>query len=163
MTPQGPSPICRHACIYADSVRSVDETWSPLIWAAYVRRLRADLKVNQTVFAKMSGQSQGKISRWEAGIKPPDKAGDIAAFARSLDRNPLEAFVAAGKLEESEAGRGLSPWERSMLALVFEDGRSLQATAFIDGLIEDHDDRRESSYPVLQQDAARKSEPKGKQ
>lgn len=87
-------------------------------WAAYVRHLRSALGETQGQFAlRALGKTglQGKISRWEDGLQPPNRAADVAAFARALDRNPLEAFVAAGMLEPDEAGRGLGEDERRIV------------------------------------------------
>lgn len=89
------------------------------VWAAYVRHLRTALGESQVQFAKRAfgkAGSQGKISRWEDGLNPPNRAADVADFARALGRNPLEAFVAAGMLDAGEAGRGLDDDERRIVA-----------------------------------------------
>lgn len=99
---------------------------SPNHWPAYVQALRVETGLSQTEFAARAlgkKSQQGKISRWESGEgNPPDRAADVAAFARALDRNPLEAFVAAGMLEIDEAGRGLETDSRELLKIVSMTG-----------------------------------------
>lgn len=85
-------------------------------WARYVSALQGSQ--SQVQFAGRAFgdvRQQGKVSRWLKGNSPPTNAAEVAAFARALDRNPLEAFVAAGMLKADEAGRGLRPRDRAFL------------------------------------------------
>lgn len=58
---------------------------------------------------------QTTIGHWLRGKKPTDGA-IVAHFARSYDRNPLEAFVAADLITMAEAGRAIGTKERAALA-----------------------------------------------
>lgn len=89
------------------------------IWAAYVRAVTSGEK--QEVTAEKIGQSQGNISKWKTGKVVPDEAAVVAQFAQAYGRNVLEAFVAAGFLGESDAGRGLPAASRRYLAEVRRD------------------------------------------
>ena len=86
------------------------------LWSAYVVHLAEDR--TQGRVAEMVGgtTNQTTVGRWLSGAKVPTDAATAAQFARAFGRNPLEAFVAAGMLEESEAGRGLSDESRRLLS-----------------------------------------------
>lgn len=103
---------------YGDAMTDVSKR---ALWAAYVRRIAGHLKqkeieVHIDATLRIRGPRQATISRWLSAGSMPDKAADIAAFARAFDRNPLEAFVAASLLTEDEAGRGLDDDSRTLLA-----------------------------------------------
>lgn len=66
--------------------------------------------------AHFAGPLIGRWRRGEVDISP----GNLAAFARAYDRNPLEAFVAANLLELAEAAQGLDDDAMQMLAMVTE-------------------------------------------
>lgn len=70
----------------------------------------------QSEIAERTGVEPSTISRWKSGKEIPTAAVKVAAFCRGHGRNPLEGFVAAGMLKESEAGRGLKASERRFLA-----------------------------------------------
>lgn len=84
------------------------------LWSAYVKAVSGDALQAET--AAKSHVEPSTISRWRSGREVPTSAAKVASFARAHDRNPLEAFVAAGMLDEAEAGRGLSAAERRFLA-----------------------------------------------
>lgn len=84
------------------------------LWAAYVFDLAGDR--TQDEVAELVGTNQTTVGRWLRGAKVPTDAVTVAHVARSCGRNPLEAFVAAGMLDEDEAGRGLSQDSRNLLA-----------------------------------------------
>ena len=84
------------------------------LWAAYIARFGAGL-TQQEVGAK-AGVDQATVGRWLRGVKAPTEAANVAAVAQAFDRNPLEAFVAAGFLTVDEAGRGLEDDSRQMLS-----------------------------------------------
>ena len=78
-------------------------------WQKYVQIVGEDSSdMTQTAIGERTGIAQSTISRWLRGTKLPTEAAQVAKFAQSYKRNPLEAFVAAGMLTEAEAGRGLS-------------------------------------------------------
>jgi hypothetical protein len=85
------------------------------MWADYVRAVTRGAR--QQVIADRLSESvhQATVSRWLRGDKVPISAAVVAHFARTYERNPLEAFVAAGMLTVEEAGRGLSSVERQFL------------------------------------------------
>lgn len=58
---------------------------------------------NQSDFAYMIGVDQTAVSRWLRGVKPPTEAARVAWMAVRLERNPLEAFVAAGMITVEQA------------------------------------------------------------
>lgn len=68
---------------------------------------------------------QGTFNRWKTGASVPNKAADVARFATDCGRNVLEAFVAAGMLDEMQAGRGLPAESRRFLASLSEGGSSV--------------------------------------
>lgn len=89
------------------------------LWAAYVRRLMGDEQGAD--LARRISAGAPAISRWRNGLVP--NSANVADLARAYGHNPLEAFVAAGMLDESEAGRGLKAVERRFLADVREQMR----------------------------------------
>lgn len=84
------------------------------LWSAYVLHI-TDGKT-QDVIAEAANVNQATVSRWINEKKVPTEAANVAFLARAFGRNPLEAFVAAGMLEESEAGQGLSAESRRLLS-----------------------------------------------
>lgn len=76
------------------------------LWGAYVAHIAPDAR--QQDIADAIGVNQTTISRWLRGEKTPDEAGIIAALARHYDKNPIQAFVAAGVLTVADAGAALS-------------------------------------------------------
>ena len=86
------------------------------LWAVYVLDL-ADGRTQSEV-AELAGTNQTTVGRWLSGSKVPTDAAHVAKIARAFGRNPLEAFVAAGMLDEDEAGRGLSDESRARLAML---------------------------------------------
>ena len=85
------------------------------MWGDYVAAVTRDHQPVQRQTAERTGVSQPTIGRWIRGQGRVSPAS-VAAFCRAFGRNPLEGFVAAGMLEVSEAGRGLSKRERDFLA-----------------------------------------------
>jgi len=83
-------------------------------WQTYVQIVAAGR--SQTELASQTGIAQTSISRWLSGTKRPTEAAKVAAFATALDRNVLEAFVAAGMLTVEQAGAGLDDRSLKMLA-----------------------------------------------
>lgn len=104
---------------------------APHLWSLYVRRVidEATPGADQTTVAKRAGTTQATISRWLTGRYLPDKAAPVAAFAQAYNRNVLEAFVAAGMLEEETAGRGLPSSSHRFLRSLSEPGDGLRAVA----------------------------------
>lgn len=104
---------------------------APQIWADYVRAVVAMTTpgADQTTIAKKAGTTQGTISRWMGGRYLPDKAAPVAAFAQAYGRNVLEAFVAAGMLDEETAGRGLPASSVWFLRSLSDPGDGLPAVA----------------------------------
>lgn len=83
------------------------------MWMEYVEAVTDG--ATQTAIALHTGITQSTISRWLRGDKVPTEAAQAAKFAQKYQRNPLEAFVAAGMLTIEEAGRGLDIRERTFL------------------------------------------------
>lgn len=83
------------------------------LWAAYVATFGKGLTQEQ--IGSRAGVNQATVGRWLGGKKAPTEAATVAALAVAFDRNPLEAFVAAGFLSEEEAGRGLEDDSREVL------------------------------------------------
>lgn len=90
------------------------------LWAAYVAAVVPSGERQEDI-GKRVGQTQATISRWLSGKTAPDEAAAVAAFAKAYKRNVLEAFVAAGFLDEAEAGSGLPDESRDFLADVRKD------------------------------------------
>lgn len=84
------------------------------LWSAYVTHLAGSR--TQEEVAALVGTNQTTIGRWLRGTKVPTDAATVAHVSRSCGRNPLEGFVAAGMLDEDEAGRGLDSESRDLLA-----------------------------------------------
>lgn len=85
--------------------------------------------MNESEFAHLAGVQQGTMNRWKNGKSVPDKAADVAEFARLVGRSPLEAFVAAMMVDMDEVERGLSDGERDMLNDVQQMGRRMERNA----------------------------------
>lgn len=98
------------------------------LWGAYVRHLTRDASSQQQVADEL-GVSQPTIGRWKRGEHVPNEAALVAAFCRLHGRNPLEGFVAAGMLAESEAGRGLTPTSRRLLEQLRVDAAAVDQAA----------------------------------
>lgn len=86
------------------------------LWAVYVTVVSAGAEERQQDVAERSGVTQATISRWAGGKATPTNPAKVAAFAKAYGRNVLEAFIAAGMLEEEDAGRGLPARSRRYLA-----------------------------------------------
>lgn len=97
------------------------------IWSAYVRAVIGD--DSQTTAEAVTGIAQSTIGRWLRGAKAPTEAAKVAAFAQAYKRNVLEAFVAAGMLDEDDAGRGLPAKSRMFLRSLSDPLVSLDAVA----------------------------------
>lgn len=89
-------------------------TTTDTLWSLYLLHI-AD-GGTQVEIGKAVGTTQVTISRWLKKGLVPTSAPVVASVARAYGRNPLEAFVAAGMLEEDEAGRGLADESRNLLA-----------------------------------------------
>lgn len=89
------------------------------MWSDYVREITrgsAQKAETQAEIGELVGVHQSTIGRWLRDDEPhPTDAAQIAKFAQAFDRNPLEAFVAAGILSEEEAGAGLKADSRKLL------------------------------------------------
>ncbi len=83
------------------------------MWQQYVAAVAGG--ATQTAIGERTGIAQSTIGRWLNGGYVPTEAAKVAAFAQAYERNPLEAFVAAGMLTQDEAGRGLD--ESSVILL----------------------------------------------
>ena len=70
-------------------------------WADYTRRITAG--ATQAEIAARTGIEQSSISRWRQGRTTP-RAELVVAFARSYERNPVEALIVAGYLDRNEVG-----------------------------------------------------------
>lgn len=105
--------IYRHACI--DTGTLVPMT----TWQKYVATITGD--ATQTAIAERTEIAQTTIGRWLNGTKAPTEAAKVAAFAQSYDRNPLEAFVAAGMLTVDQAGRGLEAHSVKLLESLVDE------------------------------------------
>lgn len=82
-------------------------------WADYTRRITAG--ATQAEIAARTGIEQSSISRWRQGRNTP-RAELVVAFARSYDRNPVEALIVAGYLDRNEVG-GVIELETSLSAV----------------------------------------------
>ena len=74
-------------------------------WAEYVDHAIAG--VPQAHIAEKTGLAQSAISRWLRGDTDAPRAEYAVIFARALDRNPIEALIAAGYITAEEAGAKL--------------------------------------------------------
>lgn len=70
-------------------------------WPAYVRRVTGGSKQEQ--ISETTGISQTTISNWLRGAPLTPKAETVIAFAKSYNQPAVEALVAAGYLEASDA------------------------------------------------------------
>ena len=85
-------------------------------WADYTRRVTAG--ATQAEIAARTGIEQSSISRWRQGRNTP-RAELVVAFARSYERNPVEALIVAGYLDRNEVG-GVIELETSLSAVATE-------------------------------------------
>lgn len=85
-------------------------------WADYTRRITAG--ATQAEIAARTGIEQSSISRWRQGRNTP-RAELVVAFARSYERNPVEALIVAGYLDRNEVG-GVIELETSLSAVSTE-------------------------------------------
>lgn len=92
----------------------METTQTTQLWSAYVLHISDGKK--QDEIAAAADVNQATVSRWVNARKVPTEAANVAYLARAFGRNPLEAFVAAGMLKESEAGKGLSDESRRLLS-----------------------------------------------
>lgn len=97
-----------HTCRYSSTMEK--------LWSVYVDAVAPREQHRQEDIAEASGVTQATVSRWLNGKVVPDRAVEVAAFAKAYGRNVLEAFVAAGLLSEDEIGRGLPASSRRYLA-----------------------------------------------
>ena len=74
-------------------------------WAEYIERVTAGM--TQMQIAEATGLAQSAISRWLRGDTEAPRAEFVVQFARKLDRNPIEALIAAGYVTADEAGARL--------------------------------------------------------
>lgn len=86
------------------------------LWSIYVARIGKGLR--QQDVADAAGVNQTTIGRWLRSEKVPIDAEVVANLARRLDRNPLEAFVAAGFITEQEASTALDRASLDVLDVV---------------------------------------------
>lgn len=70
-------------------------------WAEYVRR--ATEGTTQVQLAQVTGVAQTAIGRWLRGETQAPRAESVVSFARAIGKEPVEALVAAGYLEPTEA------------------------------------------------------------
>ena len=70
-------------------------------WPEYVRKITGGLKQEQ--ISATSGISQTTVSNWLRGAPFTPKAETVIAFARAFKQPAVEALVAAGYLEASDA------------------------------------------------------------
>lgn len=82
-------------------------------WADYTRRITSG--ATQAEIAARTGIEQSSISRWRQGRNTP-RAELVVAFARSYERNPVEALIVAGYLDRNEVG-GVIELETSLSAV----------------------------------------------
>lgn len=97
----------------------MDEFDYRVIWGRYVARFTTGK--TQAQVGQMAGVDQSTAGRWLRGISEPNHAA-VIRFARAIDRNPLEALVAAGLLSLQEAGRGITRREIDFLVDLQDDG-----------------------------------------
>lgn len=80
-------------CAYADLVIDTESFW------AYVNRITGGVQ-NREIAAAI-GVDSSSISRWRTGEQPRVK--NVIAFARAFNRPAVEALIAAGYLNISDA------------------------------------------------------------
>jgi transcriptional regulator with XRE-family HTH domain len=71
-------------------------------WPTYVRRIAAGLTHAQ-IAAKVGNVSMSNIGRWLRGEHLQPGADQVIAFARAFDRPIMEALLAAGYVDVSDA------------------------------------------------------------
>lgn len=89
-------------------------------WGAYVRRFTKS--ETQQEIADRAQVDQATAGRWQKGKKAPIRPATVAVFAQSLDRNPVEAFVAAGMLTIEQAGNAIDDDSRALLIQLLAGG-----------------------------------------
>lgn len=77
-------------------------------WWSYVQRVSRD--ASQQAIAERTGIGQSSVGRWKTSEPKP---GNVRAFALSYGRPVLEAFVAAGFLNQREANLITPPLDLS--------------------------------------------------
>lgn len=65
-------------------------------WAAYAQHAREAAGLTKTELARRIGVDRMTVTRWESGRFRPDKATDVAMFARATGCPTDEALAAAG-------------------------------------------------------------------
>lgn len=100
--------------------------------------------------ARVAGPLVGRWRSQQLDVSP----GNLAALARAYGRNPLEAFVVAGLLEQREAEGGLDADSIAMLKRVAGDPAA--------GLPTLAEQRAKRTYPQPAKRAARKQPGKKK-
>ncbi|WKK12000.1 helix-turn-helix transcriptional regulator [Rhodococcus ruber] len=70
-------------------------------WWEYVNRVST--RASQVEIAKAARVDPATVSRWKLGKTIPS-ADSVIAVARHFRRNPVEALIAAGYLDKTEAG-----------------------------------------------------------
>lgn len=85
------------------------------LWAKYVREVSAGATQSDVAAKCEPPVNQSTVGRWLRGDYAPTDAATVAAFASGHGRNVLEAFVAAGMLDEADAGAGLPESSRAYL------------------------------------------------
>lgn len=99
---------------------------STTVWPAYLEAVSGTTN-RKAIADAMSAKAPEKvaastITKWFTGQHKPTNAAHVALFALAYDRNPLEAFVAAGLLDAEDAAKGLT--EESVILLASLSGRS---------------------------------------
>lgn len=93
------------------------------MWSDYVKDVSAGVTnrvIAETCDPRVNQTTAGRWLRDE--VRP--SAGDVAAFANGFGRNVLEAFVAAGLLDEADARSGLPETSRAYLDKLRRKGSS---------------------------------------
>lgn len=129
------------------------------MWGTYVRKLRLTAGDRQHDLGVAIGVTQETISRWETYASEPENGAAVAALARHYDRNPLEAFVAAGMLTRKEAGHAMGADSDKFLRTVRREWRQRpdgSGTGAVTPI-----PRHEPTYPTLGEEAARRGEELG--
>lgn len=121
-------------------------------WQKYVEAVTGG--ATQTAIGEATGIAQTTIGRWLRGQKAPSEAAQAAKFALAYDRNPLEAFVAAGMLSIDDAGRGLTLKERTFLVELTIPSDPMPT---MDQLAES----RSAAHPIPKNDVEGDEEPEG--
>jgi transcriptional regulator with XRE-family HTH domain len=124
------------------------------LWAAYVAAIGEGL--TQQDIAVAAGVNQSTVGRWLNGKTAPTEAAVVALLAQRLERNPLEAFVAAGFLTKDEAARGLDDESTRLLAKLREQVESVKNVRLqLAKVIIDETRRREARGEVVTEQMVR--------